>query len=66
MLFCTDPSPMLILYHSMHHFQKIKKQIKYTLSELQSEKKPDVLENIGISKGNAVVDAAVFIPSLNN
>ena len=42
-----------------------KKQIEHSLSELQSEKDPDALENIGISKADAVVDAAIFIPSLN-
>ena len=45
--------------------REAKKQIEHMLSELQSKKKPDFLENTGISKGDAVVDTAVFIPNLN-
>ncbi len=45
--------------------QKTKKQIKNTLRKLQSEKGLDILEKTGISKGDAEVDTAVFIPDLN-
>ena len=45
--------------------QKTKKQIENTLRELQAEKDLDVLESTGISKGDAKVDTAVFIPTLN-
>ena len=45
--------------------KKTKKQIADTLSELQSKKEPDTLDNIELSKGDAVVDTTVFIPSLN-
>jgi len=45
--------------------QKTKKQIKNTLRKLQSEKGLDIVEKTGISKGDALVDTDVFIPSLN-
>ena len=44
---------------------KTKKQIEDTLSEFQSEKEPDSLDNRGLLKEDAVVDTTVFIPSLN-
>ena len=45
--------------------QKTKKQINNTLRELQSKKELDGLESTGISRKDAIVDVAVFIPSIN-
>ena len=44
---------------------KTKKQIENTLRKLQFEKELDILEKTGISKGDAAVATAVFIPTLN-
>jgi len=45
--------------------QKTKNWIENKLCELQSEKELDILERTGISKEEAIVDTAVFIPNLN-